>query len=140
MKKNRTMLSFGLIVSTLIAIFYLVGNIEQLKETGYQEISLFACIVSGLIIIANIPAFITTDRNNEEFQKVKWRSWLAIGLYMFLYILILVLFIVQSYSQKFIAAAVLIIATTTLFLLIIGVNTKTISEYEENKLKENNKK
>ena len=136
MKKNRTMLSFGLIVSTIISICYLVGNIKEMKENGFSELSLFIIIVASLLIIVNTSAFITTDKNNEEFREVKWRSWLAFGLFILLYITILVLFIVKAYEQKYIAAAVLFISTATIFLLLLGINTRTISSYEEKNQKE----
>ena len=134
MKKNRTLLSFGLLISSIIAIMYLIGNIRQLKTDGYSEISLFTVIICSLLIIVNTSAFITTDRNNEAFQKVKWRSYIALALFSLLLIMIGVLYIVKGYEQKFIAAAVLIIAVMTFFLLIFGINSKTISEYEEEKM------
>jgi len=127
-KKNRTALSFGLMISSLIAFLYGYNFLDTWIHLGFDIRRLLGFGLCLAIIIFNTLAFITTDKPNEEFARVKWKSIVSFVLFLILYSYILIMFVGGEYDNKRIAMAVFLMATATAFLLLIGFTTRTQSE------------
>ena len=139
MRKNRTALSVGLMTSTVVALIYAIDFINKQTEEGFSSERLLWIILCFSIIAFNVSAFVTTDKNNEEFKKVRWRSVVSFVLYFILYIYQLFFQLILNFNagnRTIVFATTVFISTPTLILILLGMMSRTRSSYSEKKEKD----
>ena len=123
MKNNRTSLSFGLMISTVVAIIMLVVFIKVLRENQDYTSYILMIGVCVTIIIFNVLAFVTTDKPKYEFDKfkVKIKSILALS---FLIVLFLYLMVMMILRKDIRLMALTFIAFGAMVLELLGITQK----------------
>ena len=121
-QSKRALLTFGLVITTLLSIFYIVSQI--LHFSSWIILVLFIAV-----FFLNMAAFKTVNMTKKDFKRGKWFSWASIFL-IFIYDIFEYIIIIRKYNSTGIIdvmkISLLFITLFALFLCMCGILTRVI--------------